>query len=169
MSQVIENVTTPVTIDDKFNTDNVRQFVDATRAVGGNFQAFITESIEANRVDCLLDYVHELLAEYGRGSEMNEALSCIRPPLARACVKLDMDKMTIKWDKNTEKYVFVASKKQAVVEPEAEPANDNDGGNDEGATDQLMSEASRLMATFMQSRSIDDASKVTEFMLSIAK
>lgn len=143
----------------EYTTETVREFMEASIKLSGNFQAYVTGMIETNHAQILIDYVNEIFEEYD-SPEFNKRMSKLRKQISRACESLGMDIYTIK--KVDGAFQFVLAKKQATIDPEAQP--ENDAVNPDSDGDSLHSEASRLMATFMANRTVENAAKVTEFM-----
>ena len=161
---VIDNTTQIVSL---YNTESIHDFMEATIKVKGNFQQYITDIIDTSNASILIDYTNEIFEEFG-SKDFNNRMSTLRRQISRACDSLDMDIYTIK--KVDGVFRFVLAKKQAVIEPDTAPENDDSLPENETDTpDNLMGEASTLMAKFMASRSIDDAAKVTEFMMANIK
>ena len=164
MTQVIDN---QATIDNNvYSVQGISECMEASIKVKGNFQQYITDIIDTSNASILIDYTNEIYSEYD-SKDFNNRMSTLRRQISRACDSLDMDVYTIK--KVDGVFAFVLAKKQAVIEPDTAPENDPDLAPNSEPSDDVMTEASTLMAKFMASRSIDDAAKVTEFMLGLAK
>ena len=146
----------------QYSTEDIRNFVEGTKNIGGNFQKYITGIIEDKQVSVLLDYANEEFAECeGDTKAFNASMSILRVQLGRACEALGMPKYTIK--KVDGEFAFVPVKVKVVDDT---PADDTEGDT-APTSDSLHSEAARLMATFMNNRTLDNAAKVTEFMLGL--
>lgn len=169
MTQITDNLNTITVLDTNiYNVEQLTMFVEGDIRLRANFQQYVTGMIEANQAAVMVAYCTEMATEY-EGKELNKRLTVIRKQIERACKALDMDKYTIKMVDG--RYQFVLATKQATPADDINPDNDGDNGengdNGESNKGAVHEEASRLMAIFLNNRTLDNAAKVTDFMLNL--